>query len=815
MCVVQVLSVDAVEDLGAFTDPPLESAAHAITARHHCLEGGGLLSISEAAWSGRVRVVEESVGSMVYLCCDGSPLHSLVHRRRVWSVLLNGGMVGLSSSATESQQAVLSDCQLLRPTMVAAGPGFWLRLYREHVSALRRAVVEEDVIAGLETDRQCAQEAEAKVLRALGRRLGGHVQVVEVGGDGPGVSDVVVDFLQRALGGCEVRGLFETDQCGPIADRLGVAVGQVLLHSLEVDTWQALEPPSPMRTDWSSLTLTQSTTTEAGAAVAGRLCVSSPFLCEGSGERLFYDEKGRCFAVTDQAAAVPHQGSSMVRLGPIDRTHRLGGQQPGGGVIASASRSEAVLGVSKYVEALRVRGEAGWGETLVGYVVPSELLRQAGEAVMTRKLHVDLHRLGTAAKLRPQEIPSILVRPAALMPATCHPACTLTSPLPVGGLQLLCDAASLPPPVGPLPPALQSQLRDAVAAVSISERSPLFSSLPELCSLAASGASPMALLARLLSCCLGSATATQPGDLMRCILSHAHADMGDLDDGPPSLTELGLDCTSARLLALCFARVFHVCLPVGLLLLPSTTPLSLLAAIRRHARRTACCKDPEQLLSLSRLPAEFRRTLLLALRETALPSALRSPRSATTPTQVLNVAPFPQLHEMHHDRLQQASALSGLHTRHVLLLGGAGFLGQHLLRALLAHDRCTVVHCLVRARAQDQAAHRLKGNWGPRLQVLVGDASQPCLGLGPTAFCRLAGLVDSIYVSIYGETVAAARNLLLFACTHHRKAVHYVSCLGAITEDLFSKEGWAVPEVSHSGLGLKDTGRGKNEHDSI
>jgi thioester reductase-like protein len=46
--------------------------------------------------------------------------------------------------------------------------------------------------------------------------------------------------------------------------------------------------------------------------------------------------------------------------------------------------------------------------------------------------------------------------------------------------------------------------------------------------------------------------------------------------------------------------------------------------------------------------------------------------------------------------------------------------------------------------------------------------------------------------------VEGARGALILAAAHHRKPIHYVSCIGTLTDDLFSsKEGWAVGEVVH------------------
>ncbi|NJR39854.1 MAG: AMP-binding protein [Leptolyngbyaceae cyanobacterium CSU_1_4] len=93
---------------------------------------------------------------------------------------------------------------------------------------------------------------------------------------------------------------------------------------------------------------------------------------------------------------------------------------------------------------------------------------------------------------------------------------------------------------------------------------------------------------------------------------------------------------------------------------------------------------------------------------------------------------------------------------HVLLTGATGFLGAFLLHELLEQTQATV-YCLVRAATVEAAAQRLQHNlssyflWQPnrasRIIPVLGDLSQPLLGLSAQQFRTLAATLDSIYHS--------------------------------------------------------------------
>ena len=92
----------------------------------------------------------------------------------------------------------------------------------------------------------------------------------------------------------------------------------------------------------------------------------------------------------------------------------------------------------------------------------------------------------------------------------------------------------------------------------------------------------------------------------------------------------------------------------------------------------------------------------------------------------------------------------------VFLTGATGFLGAYLLDELL-HQTEATVYCLVRASDADTAKQRLVGHlqaydlWhqalASRIRPVVGDLTQPYLGLSAEQFLHLATQVDVIYHS--------------------------------------------------------------------
>ncbi|AZQ38051.1 SDR family NAD(P)-dependent oxidoreductase [Streptomyces cyaneochromogenes] len=154
----------------------------------------------------------------------------------------------------------------------------------------------------------------------------------------------------------------------------------------------------------------------------------------------------------------------------------------------------------------------------------------------------------------------------------------------------------------------------------------------------------------------------------------------------------------------------------------------------------------------------------------------------------------------------------------VLLTGATGFLGAFLLRDLLRGTRARV-HCLVRAADEAAAWQRLRANlewYGlqdevdfARVTVLVGDLSEPCLGLGEAEFDDLARTVDAVYhagahvhwlrpyTELKATNVRGTEEILRLAARHRTVPVHHVSTVGVFPKAL--TEGVPVREDDPTG----------------
>jgi len=135
----------------------------------------------------------------------------------------------------------------------------------------------------------------------------------------------------------------------------------------------------------------------------------------------------------------------------------------------------------------------------------------------------------------------------------------------------------------------------------------------------------------------------------------------------------------------------------------------------------------------------------------------------------------------------------------VLLTGATGFLGSFVLSELLRHTR-TDVYCLVRAANAEEGGKKLRkvleayGLWdeelSSRIVPVVGDLTEPLLGLGPKYFEELAGEIDAVYHSgasvnwvypynaLKPTNVLGTQEVLRLAARDRVKPVHFVSTLG-------------------------------------
>jgi thioester reductase-like protein len=135
----------------------------------------------------------------------------------------------------------------------------------------------------------------------------------------------------------------------------------------------------------------------------------------------------------------------------------------------------------------------------------------------------------------------------------------------------------------------------------------------------------------------------------------------------------------------------------------------------------------------------------------------------------------------------------------VMLTGATGFLGSFLLSELLRHTRMDI-YCLVRAPDAEEGGKRLRkaleayALWdeelSSRIVPVVGDLSEPLLGLGPKQFEELTDKIDAVYHSgasvnwVYPYNalkpinVLGTQEVLRLAARDGVKPVHFVSTLG-------------------------------------
>ncbi|MEY9911336.1 thioester reductase-like protein [Catenulispora sp. MAP12-49] len=130
----------------------------------------------------------------------------------------------------------------------------------------------------------------------------------------------------------------------------------------------------------------------------------------------------------------------------------------------------------------------------------------------------------------------------------------------------------------------------------------------------------------------------------------------------------------------------------------------------------------------------------------------------------------------------------------VLLTGGTGFLGGHMIAELLRHGATEIV-CLVRG---ENPAERLAANLADydqddvdaaKLTILPGDLTLPRFGLDEAGFAELADRLDVIYHCaahmnfilpyrvLRAPNVVGTTEILRLACTGRPTPVHYVSTI--------------------------------------
>ncbi|KAH7007558.1 polyketide synthase [Ilyonectria destructans] len=140
----------------------------------------------------------------------------------------------------------------------------------------------------------------------------------------------------------------------------------------------------------------------------------------------------------------------------------------------------------------------------------------------------------------------------------------------------------------------------------------------------------------------------------------------------------------------------------------------------------------------------------------------------------------------------------------VLVTGGTGFVGAFVVHELLSQGIAT--YCLVRASSVDLARQRMvstletyglwKPDYAPLLNLVVGDLTQPLLGLTEQMFDDLADQVDSICHSgalvdwmrpledYVGPNIVSTHEILRLASHGRGKAVHLISTISTLPKHM-------------------------------
>ena len=154
-------------------------------------------------------------------------------------------------------------------------------------------------------------------------------------------------------------------------------------------------------------------------------------------------------------------------------------------------------------------------------------------------------------------------------------------------------------------------------------------------------------------------------------------------------------------------------------------------------------------------------------------------------------------------RIDENIQLRVAEPKQIFLTGATGFLGAFLLKELLMHTGADI-HCLVRATDIEAGAQRLQQNleqynlweepacddWVDRLHPVIGNISQPYLGLSVEIFEALASQLDVIYHSaaqlnfvypyaaLKSTNVNGTEEVIRLASTGKATPLHYISTLG-------------------------------------
>ena len=258
-----------------------------------------------------------------------------------------------------------------------------------------------------------------------------------------------------------------------------------------------------------------------------------------------------------------------------------------------------------------------------------------------------------------------------------------------------------------------------------------------------------------------------------------YTQMDDIDASRP-LQDLGIDSLTAVLVRNHLAKLTATALPPNIALLhPDLKSLSnfLLSQMLLSGSESGSSSAPElDAATPSTTASTASHVDVAAIRRGVLDPRLRFNNIVACPTSCSNTP------------------------KSVFVTGSTGFVGSFMVHEFLRRD--IAVYCLVRAGNNNQAQERIISTltqyslWKPEYESLlnsvVGDLSQPLLGLCEVAFDDLANRVDAILHSgalvdwmapledYFGPNILGTHEILRLASYGRGKAVHFISTISTL-----------------------------------
>ncbi|AFY35840.1 amino acid adenylation domain-containing protein [Calothrix sp. PCC 7507] len=172
------------------------------------------------------------------------------------------------------------------------------------------------------------------------------------------------------------------------------------------------------------------------------------------------------------------------------------------------------------------------------------------------------------------------------------------------------------------------------------------------------------------------------------------------------------------------------------------------------------------------------------------------------------------LEQMQADAVLEATihplTITQTEPQRIFLTGATGFIGAFLLQELLHLNPQVTVYCLVRANSLEAASERLRkslesyeiwqDSFGSRIVPVLGDLSQPLLGLSEAQFRELADRIELIYHSgayvnlVYPYTALRETNVLgtgeVLRLAVHTKTIpiHHISTLDVFQSSAYEQK---------------------------